>query len=104
MSPAGPGAAGPTHAATGPGSEAFLRKLLGGMSIFTLLMTVPQVLTIWIGKQAAGVSVLSWSAYLLSALLWFWFGLQKRDKNIYLPCIGWIFLNGAVIAGAIVYG
>jgi uncharacterized protein with PQ loop repeat len=85
-------------------SETALRRLLGAMSIFTLLMTVPQVLTIWVGQQAAGVSVLSWSAYLLSALLWFWFGLQKRDKNIYLPCIGWIALNGAVVAGAVVYG
>ena len=46
----------------------------------------------------------SWGAYLVSALLWFWFGLLKRDKNIYLPCIGWIVLNSAVIAGAIVYG
>jgi uncharacterized protein with PQ loop repeat len=91
-------------AAVSPRSEDLLRKLLGAMSIFTLLMTVPQVLTIWVGKQAAGVSALSWSAYLLSALLWFWFGLMKRDKNIYLPCIGWIVLNSAVIAGAIVYG
>jgi uncharacterized protein with PQ loop repeat len=74
------------------------------MSVFTLAMTIPQVWTIWIGKQAAGVSVLSWSAYLLSALLWFWFGLKKRDKNIYLPCIGWITLNGAVVAGAVLYG
>ena len=95
----------PTHpAALSGSSEALLRRLLGGMSIFTLLMTVPQVLTIWIGKQAAGVSTLSWAAYLLSALLWFWFGVMKRDKNIYLPCIGWIVLNSAVIAGAIVYG
>lgn len=85
-------------------SESTLRRVLGGLSIFTLLMTVPQVLTIWIGRQAAGVSVWSWGAYLLSALLWFWFGLLKRDKNIYLPCIGWIVLNSAVIAGAIVYG
>jgi len=85
-------------------SESVLRRLLGAMSIFTLLMTVPQVLTIWVGQQAAGVSVLSWSAYLLSALLWFWFGLKKRDKNIYLPCVGWIVLNGAVVAGAVVYG
>ena len=85
-------------------SDTMLRRLLGIMSIFTLLMTVPQVLTIWVGQQAAGVSVLSWSAYLLSALLWFWFGLQKRDKNIYWPCIGWIVLNGAVVAGAVVYG
>ena len=85
-------------------SEAMLRRLMGGMSIFTLLMTIPQVLTIWIGQQAAGVSVLSWSAYLASALLWFWFGVRKRDKNIYLPCVGWITLNSAVIAGAVVYG
>lgn len=84
--------------------ETRLRRLLGGMSVFTLLMTVPQVLTIWVGREAAGVSVLSWSAYLFSAILWFWFGIQKRDKNIYLPCIGWIGLDGAVIVGAVVYG
>jgi uncharacterized protein with PQ loop repeat len=85
-------------------SETTLRRLLGGMSVFTMFMTVPQVLTIWVGHQAAGVSVLSWSAYLLSALLWFWYGVQKRDKNIYLACIGWIGLDVAVIAGAVVYG
>jgi hypothetical protein len=32
-------------------------------------MTIPQVLTIWFGHQAAGVSLLSWSAYLVSAVL-----------------------------------
>ena len=60
-------------------SDTTLRRLLGGMSAFTMVMTVPQVLTIWVGHEAAGVSVVSWSGYLLSAILWFWFGLQKRD-------------------------
>jgi uncharacterized protein with PQ loop repeat len=92
----------PAHIGSHP--DTALRRLLGGMSIFTMLMTVPQVLTIWVGHQAAGVSILSWSAYLLSAVLWFWFGIQKRDKNIYLACVGWIVLDGAVIAGAIAYG
>jgi uncharacterized protein with PQ loop repeat len=91
-------------AARGAASDSVLRRLLGAMSVFTMLMTVPQVLTIWVGHQATGVSVLSWSAYLLSAVLWFWFGIQKRDKNIYLPCVGWIALDGAVIVGAVVYG
>jgi len=90
--------------ATGPQSDAMLRRFLGGMSIFTLVMTVPQVWTIWIDRQAAGVSILSWGAYLLSAVLWFWFGLKQGDKNIYLPCIGWMVLNAAVVVGAIVYG
>jgi uncharacterized protein with PQ loop repeat len=85
-------------------SDIMLRRFLGGMSIFTLVMTVPQVWTIWIERQAAGVSILSWGAYLLSAVLWFWFGLKQGDKNIYLPCIGWMVLNGAVVVGAIVYG
>src|SRR5712692_11280395 len=81
-----------------------LRPLLGGMSIFTMVMTIPQVLAIWVGHQAAGVSMLSWSAYLASAVLWFWFGMQQRDRNIYLPCVGWIALDAAVIAGADIYG
>lgn len=85
-------------------SQTRFTRVLGAMSVFTMLMTVPQVLTIWVGHQAAGVSLLSWSAYLLSALLWFWYGIQKRDKNIYLACIGWIVLDAAVISGTVVYG
>jgi uncharacterized protein with PQ loop repeat len=85
-------------------SENLMKRLLGAMSVFTLVMTVPQILTIWLGRQAAGVSLLSWSAYWVSALAWFWYGVQKRDRNIYLPCVGWLLLDGAVIAGALVYG
>ena len=95
----------PAPAAVHPsGSDARLRRLLGAMSVFTLLMTIPQVLTIWIGREAAGVSIFTWSAYLVSAILWFWFGMQKKDKNIYLPCVGWIVLDLAVIMGVIIYG
>ena len=85
-------------------SDDLLSRALGGMSIFTMLMTLPQVLTIWVSGQAAGVSVVSWSAYLLSAILWFWYGLQKRDRNIYLPCVGWVGLDAAVIVGALIHG
>ena len=80
-----------------------IKRLLGSLSIFTMLMTIPQVVTIWVSHQAAGVSLLSWSAYLVSAVVWLGYGLQKADKNIYLPCIGWILLDSAVIIGALVY-
>ena len=66
-------------------------------------MTVPQVLTIWVGRNAGGVSLVSWVAYLVSAGLWFGYGLQKRDKTIYLACIGWIVLDAAIVAGVIVH-
>jgi uncharacterized protein with PQ loop repeat len=59
-----------------------LRRILGGMSIFTMLMTIPQVLSIWVGHQAGGVSMLTWCTYFVSAILWFWFGMRTGDKNI----------------------
>ena len=76
---------------------------LGSASIFTLVITIPQVLNIWVGRRAAGVSLVWWSAYLVSALLWLWHGIRQRDRNIYLPCIGWIALDSAVILGVIIY-
>jgi len=97
-----PDAASPAGRSSIP--DALLRRALGAMSAFTILMTVPQIWTIWVGHQAAGVSILSWSAYLASALLWFWHGLRKRDRNIYLACIAWIAADSAVVVGALVYG
>jgi uncharacterized protein with PQ loop repeat len=78
-------------------------RVLGVMSFVTMVMTIPQVWVIWIERQAAGVSLLSWAAYLVSAVLWFAHGLQKGDRNIYIACIGWIGLDAAVIAGVILY-
>ncbi len=85
-------------------SAGVIHRLLGSLSIFTMLMTIPQVLTIWVGHRATGVSTLSWTAYLVSAVVWLWYGIQKRDKNIYLACLGWILLDVAVIVGALFYG
>lgn len=81
-----------------------LEKLLRVLSVVTMLMTVPQVLTIWVGGNAGGVSLVSWAAYLFSACLWFVYGVQKRDKTIYLACIGWILLDAAVVIGVSIHG
>ena len=87
-----------------PSDRTLLRRLLGFMSVATMVMTIPQVWTIWVSHEAAGVSLLSWGAYLASAMLWLLHGIEQRDRNIYLPCIGWIALDAAVIAGILVYG
>ena len=81
-----------------------LEKILRGLSVFTMLMTVPQVWTIWVGGNASGVSLISWVSYLFAACLWFVYGLQKHDKTIYLACVGWVLLDLAVVIGVIVHG
>lgn len=80
-----------------------LEKFLRVLSVVTMLMTVPQVLTVWVGRDAGGVSLLSWGAYLFSACLWFVYGIRKHDKTIYLACIGWIVLDALIIVGVVVH-
>jgi uncharacterized protein with PQ loop repeat len=80
-----------------------LEKVLRAVSIATMIMTVPQVLSIWIGRDAGAVSLVAWASYLFAACLWFVYGLRKRDKTIYLACLGWIVLDAAVVIGIIVY-
>jgi hypothetical protein len=63
-----------------------------------------QIWTVWVDGQVAGVSLLSWGTYLLGACLWFIHGWARRDKTIYVACIGWILLNGAVVLGVLVQG
>ena len=97
MLPADCAAVSPAPGATPGRLERFLRVL----SVLTMLMTVPQVWAVWSSRDAAGVSPLSWGAYLFSACLWFIYGLQKHDKTIYLACIGWIVLDAAIVVGAL---
>lgn len=80
-----------------------LDRVLNALSALTLIMTVPQVLTIWLRHTAGGVSLLSWASYLVTACLWFVYGIRRRERSIYIPCIGWILLDAAVVIGTIVY-
>jgi uncharacterized protein with PQ loop repeat len=80
-----------------------LAKVLRVLSVLTMLMTVPQVVTVWSGAAVRGVSLLTWLSYLLSAVLWLVYGIRKRDKTIYLACIGWILLDAAVVIGVLTH-
>lgn len=78
-----------------------LERGLRAFSVVTMLLTIPQVTTIWLDGNASGVSLVSWGSYLASACLWFVYGVQKRDKTIYVACLGWILLDAAVVAGVV---
>ncbi len=79
-----------------------LERLIGFFSIVTMVATVPQVVSVWFGSSAAGVSLISWLAYLVGACLWFVHGIRKRDPSIWVACIGWISLDAAVVVGILV--
>jgi uncharacterized protein with PQ loop repeat len=91
----------PAPAPAPAGEDGLLAKIIPVLSVFTMVMTVPQVWSVWVDGETAGVSLLSWGAYLLSGVLWFFYGLGKGDRKIYVACVGWILLDAAVVAGVL---
>ena len=78
-------------------------KVIVGVGIFGPIMTIPQILKIYFYKNAAGVSVISWGAYLLCALVWFNYGILHKDRAIIFTYGLWIILDTVILYGAIVY-
>ncbi len=93
----------PAGPARSSGAGRGLARVLRVLSVVTMAMTVPQVVAVWRSRGPSGVSVLSWGAYLVVACLWLVYGIQKRDKTIYLACIGWIVLDALVVIGALAH-
>jgi uncharacterized protein with PQ loop repeat len=74
------------------------------VSIIGPIMTIPQVVEIWYGQNAAGVSLTSWTTYLFSAIFWLSYGLIHKEKPIIIANGLMIILEIFIIVGTIIYG
>lgn len=67
-------------------------------------LTIPQLVKIWIGKNAAGVSAFSWGSYLVASVFWVIYGVVHKEKPIIFTNSIWVLMNGLVMIGALIYG
>lgn len=68
------------------------------------LMTLPQILKIWVDKNAAGVSAVSWSSYFVLSIVWLVYGVLHKEKPIIFTSAIWLVLDAIVVAGTLMYG
>lgn len=68
------------------------------------LMTLPQLYNIWVLQSAAGVSIMSWSAYLVVAIVWLCYALFHKERPLIVMNGLWIVLDAMVIVGTAIFG
>lgn len=73
------------------------------VGVIGLLMAIPQIYKIWAGHSAAGVSVLSWTAWSLISIFWTLYGLVHRAKPIIFLNAAWVVMNALVAISALLY-
>ncbi|MBU2639645.1 MAG: hypothetical protein KKG75_02970 [Nanoarchaeota archaeon] len=82
----------------------YMDKVVFVMGAFGPIMTIPQLYEIWIKKNAAGVSAISWGSYLIIAIFWLFYGIVHKEKPLIFMYILWIIFDIFIVAGTIIYG
>ena len=75
--------------------------IVGIIAPFTAL---PQILKIFIEQNAAGVSLLSWSLFVLFAIPFIIWGIVQRDAPIAVTYSLWATADLVVVIGVLIYG
>lgn len=78
-------------------------RLVFAAGIATPIFTLPQVFEIWYMKNAAGVSVISWAAYFIIAVIFSIYGIILKEKPIIIMYASMALLDVFIIVGAVIY-
>lgn len=52
------------------------------IAIIGPFMTIPQAYKIWVEQSALGMSLISWSYYLISSIIWLAYGILHKERPI----------------------
>lgn len=82
----------------------FIDKAIFVVAIWIPLMTIPQVIRIWVNRSAQDVSIITWGSFLVSACFWLVYSVLHRDKPLIINSILWVILEALVVIGILIYG
>ena len=82
----------------------FIDDFIYIVAILIPLMTIPQILIIWTNKSAQDMSLITWSAFLVSAIMWFIYSVVHKDKPLIINSALWVILESLVVIGIIIFG
>ncbi len=85
-------------------TQIIMDKLIYIVALIWPILTIPQVWMVWVDKNAAWLSLFTWTAYVVSPILWLIYGIVHKEKAIIFSNILWIIVDMAVLTGAIIYG
>ncbi|HEY1063923.1 MAG TPA: PQ-loop domain-containing transporter [Candidatus Saccharimonadales bacterium] len=78
--------------------------LMSVAAVIHPLMALPQVFQLYSTKEAAGLSVFMWAAWLVLGMVFLAYGLAHRLKPYILMQVLWIMVDVVMITGILIYG
>ena len=86
-----------------PWKRVFDRVILG-VGILGPIMSFPQIVLIHGGRDASGVSPITFFSWALFDILWIFYGLVHKETPIITTYMLWFVCNTLIFIGAMLYG
>ena len=81
-----------------------IEKLAYAVGIASPIVTLPQVLQIWMTQNASGVSLVTWVCYLVIVTVMTMYGIIHKEKPIIIMNGSLIFVDLLIIIGILMFG
>ena len=76
-----------------------LDMVVFGVALFSVLMTIPQVIAVWTTKNVSGVSPAYWMMVSFAAFCWLIYGLVHKENKIVVVNALSMVLDALVVIG-----
>lgn len=67
------------------------------------MVSLPQLLKIWIEHDSAGVSLITWCGFFFANFVWFIYGIVHNEKPVIFAHMLGIPLSFAIVVGILLY-
>lgn len=82
----------------------FIDKAVYFIGIFGVLIYIPQLTKIWIGKNVTGVSLVSWVGITIGSIIWFSYGIIHKQKPLIVVNFLLAVIQFIIVLGIYLYG
>ncbi len=79
-------------------------KLVYVAAILGPVMTIPQLAVVYLERNVAGLSFVSWFSYIILNMIWLSYGILHKDRPIIITSAAWAVMHGLVAFGIVLYG
>lgn len=73
------------------------------VGLLNAVATIPQVLQIWIGQDASGISLISWSYYTFGSTMFLLYGIIHKEIPIIVNYSAALVLYALIVLGTLMY-
>ena len=78
-------------------------RLIYVIVILAPITNIPQLIKVWVEKDASGVSSLSWFLFSGISITWLVYGILHKDRHILLMNAALIIIQILIAVGAVVH-